>query len=170
MRNTPHTPEEYQAAFWAKVNKTPSCWLFEGRKWGSVGSDGYGGFGLHGQKRGAHRLSYEWANGPIPKGMYVLHKCDVPRCVNPSHLFLGTAKDNAQDMVSKGRNPHGVTHTYAKLDDEKVLEMIKLADTDIPRLELARRFGISLRHLYKILSGKSWSHIRKVEQLGEPEA
>ncbi len=88
--------------FWAKVDKSGDCWLWTGAKTGR----GYGAINVlaSGKFGHAHRVSWEMANGIAPPaGMSVCHHCDVPACVRPSHLFLGTAKDNAQDMVAKGR-------------------------------------------------------------------
>ena len=85
--------------FWSKVEKTKDCW-----EW--VGCKTDGGYGRYGRKiklQKAHRISWTLINGEIPKGLFVLHKCDNPSCVKPEHLFLGTAKDNTQDMISKGR-------------------------------------------------------------------
>lgn len=77
------------------------CWLWEG----STGNSGYGKLRVgHSQDYSAHRISFLAFNGPISKGLCVLHKCDVRICVNPDHLFLGTKKQNSQDMVRKGRN------------------------------------------------------------------
>ena len=83
--------------FWAKVNKTESCWLWQG----STNSDGYGRFNPAGRLVGAHRWSWSQINGPIPDGMCILHSCDTPACVNPSHLRLGTQADNIIDMYSR---------------------------------------------------------------------
>lgn len=85
--------------FWKYVNKTESCWFWTGGRtvWG------YGQTNSLGQKNTSHRLSWEIHNGPIPEGLCVLHKCDVPLCVRPDHLFLGTSLDNARDCVEKRR-------------------------------------------------------------------
>jgi HNH endonuclease len=85
--------------FWGRVDKSGECWEWTG----SLGSHGYGEFGVAGDRVLAHRYSYELASGPIPDGLYVCHHCDNRRCVRPDHLFLGTARDNALDMVRKGR-------------------------------------------------------------------
>lgn len=87
--------------FWEKVDKTGDCWEWTGFK----NRQGYGQFQVS-TKNGqpAHRVSFELANGKIPDGMHVCHKCDNPPCVRPDHLFLGTPSDNMKDMVKKGRN------------------------------------------------------------------
>lgn len=76
------------------------CWLWIRR----LDKQGYGRAKLKGKKIGAHRFSWMEHNGPIPKDLFVLHKCDTPACINPNHLFLGTARDNFDDMVRKGRD------------------------------------------------------------------
>ena len=88
--------------FWKKVEPEPNsgCWLWMGTQ------DRYGQFrigGRNGHQVGAHRVAWMLANGLIPMGVHVLHRCDIPTCVNPSHLFLGTRKDNMQDAARKGR-------------------------------------------------------------------
>ena len=87
--------------FWAKVNKTDTCWLWTG----SLAGGGYGQIVDDDQKRDmVHRVSWRLHFGPIPDGLHACHKCDVRNCVNPEHLFLGTRKDNSQDMLAKGRH------------------------------------------------------------------
>ena len=89
--------------FWAYVKFTDSCWLWQGPK-----SNGYGAFG----RKAAHRVSFELTYGPIPIGLYVCHHCDIPPCVRPEHLFLGTNKDNQDDATRKGKRlqPKSLEH------------------------------------------------------------
>jgi hypothetical protein len=100
------TEADVVARFWAKVRKGDGCWEWQA----SRNSSGYGWFrfGPQGSRTptGAHRVSYVLTKGPIPEGMQVLHRCDNPPCVNPSHLFLGTNDDNHADKVAKGRHPN----------------------------------------------------------------
>lgn len=87
--------------FWAKTIPEPNtgCWLWMGSTWGG----GYGQVRINRRTRFAHRVAWEVSNGPIPNGLFVLHRCDNPPCVNPAHLFLGTHQDNMDDMMRKGR-------------------------------------------------------------------
>lgn len=82
------------------------CWLWTGNK----ASTGYGTVIADCQKEYAHRVSYLSLVGDIPEGLYVLHRCDTPLCVNPKHLFLGTHMDNMKDKIAKGRVPSGNSH------------------------------------------------------------
>jgi len=113
----------------------------------------------------AHRFSWLIANGPIPEGLWVLHKCDNPPCVNPDHLFLGTPLDNVNDMLKKGRGKHyrlppisrpGEKHPFAKLTDAKV-RLIR-ADTR-PDAEIAADYGVSRTVIWEVQARRTWRHI-----------
>jgi HNH endonuclease len=85
--------------FWAKVRKSDGCWVWIGARHQVAGEATYGDFGKFGP---AHRFSWILANGQIPPGLLILHKCDIKHCVNPRHLYLGTGKDNARDYKERG--------------------------------------------------------------------
>ena len=87
--------------FWSWVDKgdEDDCWEWKGGK-----TEGYGQLNYHGVQSRAHRIAWELKNGEIPDGMYICHSCDNPSCCNPNHLFMGTAKDNTDDCISKDRH------------------------------------------------------------------
>lgn len=106
-------------------------------------------------------MSYELSNGPIPAGMHVLHRCDVPLCVRPSHLFLGSNYDNIRDRMRKGRSSHkgaaGVRNTKAKLTPIEVLEIKALCDAiAMPRWKIGEHYGVSASAIHHIASGRNW--------------
>ena len=96
----------------------------------SVNHSGYGkiGYTFNGKKKfiGAHQAAWIVTNGPIPRGMFVCHKCDNPPCVNDNHLFLGSSLDNSRDSVRKGRNSKGISHGMVKLTERKIQEIRKV--------------------------------------------
>lgn len=104
----------------------------------------------------AHRFSYEYFKEKIPEGLRVCHRCDNPACVNPSHLFLGTAKDNTEDMVAKGRSLRGEKSPNAKLTKVAVAEIReKLKNGTIGR-RLAEEYGVDPNTISKIRLNKRW--------------
>lgn len=93
--------EKFKKRFWKKVRKTSGCWIWRAGK-----RRGYGIIGIKDHVVTAHRASWIIHKGGDPSGLIVCHKCDVPTCVNPEHLFLGTALDNMWDCIEKGRSWH----------------------------------------------------------------
>ena len=89
--------------FWSKVDRSGSCWIWTGSRQGShrPHERKYGSFFVEGKRRNAHVVSYEISVGPVPAGMVVMHLCDNPPCVNPSHLKPGTQKQNVWDYHGK---------------------------------------------------------------------
>jgi HNH endonuclease/Helix-turn-helix domain len=146
--------------FWEKVKKgTPEeCWTWTAHR---LKSGGYGQFALHGKPKRAHRISYELANGPIPKGLYVCHTCDTPSCVNPNHLFLGTNSQNILDCIKKGRfiTAKRIAALRKKLTPENIHQIRKLAADGKTQREIASRFQVNHATIGAILRGQTWKHV-----------
>lgn len=142
--------------FWSKVSivNLLSCWQWTG----AISSCGYGHITVDKVDHLAHRFAWIVTKGAIPSGSFVLHRCDNKRCVNPGHLFLGTHKDNMKDMVNKGRAARGDIHGNSKLSLDQVLAIRRLFGT-IPVTEIARRFDVAFKTVYRIAHRESWKHI-----------
>jgi len=132
------------------------CWL-----WSSYcGSTGYGRFSSNNKMFWSHRVSWEIHKGKIPKGLCVLHKCDIPSCINPDHLFLGTQAENVKDCVKKGRHKFGLmrgeNQVNSKLTEKDILEIRK---SSLTQTEIAKIYKIKQATVSGIKLRKSWKHI-----------
>jgi len=137
------------------------CWIWrlEVNNWG------YGKIKIKGRTVSAHRASYSEFIGGIPDKLCVLHRCDVPSCVNPDHLFLGTHQDNSDDRGRKGRakgaikrERHGEANPNAKLTEKKVLE---IRSSKEPSDILAKKYNVSSGYISEIKAGKKWSYLNE---------
>lgn len=161
--------------FWEKVDKNGPipehcpelgpCWLWTG----SRNHRGYGYLGLGGSdggKDGAHRISWRLHFGGILTILDVLHHCDNPPCVRPDHLFAGTAQDNVDDMMAKGRNPtewgtsrQGERNASARLSEIQVVEIWRLSQAGMTHKAIALHMGCTEPTVWKILNRRSWQHV-----------
>lgn len=130
-------------------------------EWPNIKRGRYGSISVSGKSTRTHRLAYEIAIGPIPDGLWVLHKCDNPSCFRPVHLFLGTARDNTLDCVQKGRKnaPFGERHSKAKLTDEDARLIRTLYAKGLPERMLAESCGVTRQCVREVVTGRSWKHI-----------
>lgn len=122
-----------------------SCWEWQGNRLG----DGYGTFSFQHQMWRAHRASYVVNVGPIPDGMFVCHRCDNPPCCNPTHLFLGSPKDNHSDMFRKKRHP-----LAGRLSEAQVASLKVRIDAGEPIQALADEFGVHYTTIWRRVSGR----------------
>lgn len=146
-----------------KFERGPGCW-----EWiAGLTRTGYGKIGGGPNESDtplAHRVMYEMTYGPVPEGMYVLHRCDVPSCVRPDHLFLGTQKDNMDDMQAKGRKVvtvlRGEAGTLAKLSWLQVREIReRYAAGGITQKALGREYGVNDVTVSLIVNYKTWKEV-----------
>jgi hypothetical protein len=142
------------ASFWAKIEKTRTCWLWTG----GLSPKGYGVHWIgRGYKR-AHRYSYQLATGIDPGRYVVMHSCDNRRCVNPEHLSLGSQTENIADMDRKGRRnaPRGTSHGCAALTESQVRAI--RADPR-PHAKIAGDYPVSKSGIGAIKAGRTWKHL-----------
>jgi hypothetical protein len=143
---------------------------------------GYGLINIGQRQHGVHRVVWELANGPIPKGLQVQHWCNVPACINLEHLSVGTPKQNSQWMVTSGRTgripsetllrgdrhparirpgylPRGERHGMSKLTAEDVLAIRARNQAGEPRASIAASFGIAKATIWWIVTRRTWKHV-----------
>jgi hypothetical protein len=154
----PPTPER----FWSHVNRTANaedCWEWQGTRH----PKGYGQIRWNGQGEKAHRLAWMLTYGEITdKALQVCHHCDCPPCCNPQHLFLGTNKDNSDDMWRKGRHPilKGEESGVARFMNEDIRRIRHLyADEQQAIASLARQYGCGESTIRNIVQRRTWRHI-----------
>lgn len=136
------------------VKTADGCWLWTGSQ-----KYGYGRVMIGGVRKLAHRWAFEIYRGESPDGLCVCHTCDVPLCVNPDHLFLGTRADNVADMDAKKRRvpPRGERNAHAKLSAEKVRA---IRSSHLRNAEIARQYDVSKVLIGLIKRGAVWGHVQ----------
>lgn len=154
------SPEPYDdpsviLRFWSKVSHSTdrdACWEWSGWRQEEMP---YGQIQVAGRKWLTHRLSWVLHNHClIPPGKRVLHKCDNPPCVNPRHLFLGTGRDNATDMVSKDRHPKAMTPKLTQALADEIREVYAAGGVAYPQLQA--RYGVARSTISRIINGHIW--------------
>jgi hypothetical protein len=130
-------PQDEAERFWSLVDRTGACWTWLGKR-----VNGYGQFRRNSPRRMemAHRVAWELTNGSVPKGLWVLHRCDNRLCCHPDHLFVGTAQDNSDDMINKGRSKR-------RLTDGQIEEIRQSAE---PSRLIAPRYGVTHAYIRRL--------------------
>jgi len=149
-----------QSSFESRLIPEPNsgCWLWFGMQ---RNGKAYGVFCWKNKSLSAHRAAWEIYFGPIPPGMNVCHKCDVPMCVNPEHLFIGTQLDNMTDCRKKGRNraPIGEKQHLSKLSDDAVRN-IRSDHDNFSLREMAEKFGVNKSTIDRVIKRRTWKHVQ----------
>jgi len=148
-----------------KVFYSPDgCWYWTG----SVYTNGYGRIralrSKEGKRRLVHRVYYELVIGPIPNGLFICHRCDNRLCINPDHLFLGTAGDNVRDCVAKGRltqyDKRGERHPQAVLTNKMVVAIrAKYIAGGVLQRQLAKEYGVKQGQISRVIRKEGWPHV-----------
>lgn len=161
--------ERFEAQYTPEPNT--GCWLWVG----FIDHGGYGKIQAQGRPRRAHRYALEQATGKNPSGLFACHRCDQPACVNPAHLFWGTARDNNHDMIAKGRERYlsgadhpmsrhpenarrGARHHKTKMVEADVAELRRLRHKGFPLKVLSEWFKVRESTVSRIANGVRWAN------------
>jgi endogenous inhibitor of DNA gyrase (YacG/DUF329 family) len=127
---------------------------------GALNNGGYGSIRYEGKVWIAHRLAFEIFVGQIPPGALICHRCDVRACINPAHLFVGSARDNSSDMTAKGRQANGDRSGAAKLTAAQVIAIRSAyLDRTLSQGELSASYGVSRITISNIIHRQTWRHL-----------
>ncbi len=139
------------------VDKTDGCWNWTGH----TNKKGYGLFHYKDSANLSHRVSYNLFVGEIPKDKMVLHHCDNPTCVNPEHLYVGTALDNSNDMVNRGRANYvrGEESGMSKLTDGDVYVIRDLVSIGTKTKAIAQLMEVDVSTINRAATGRAWKHL-----------
>ena len=177
---------DWDDLFWSRVHPEAlsGCWLWHS----TVNREGYGVLRWRGRQHKAHRLAFQFATGIAPGDLFVCHRCDVPACVNPDHLFLGTPAENMADRDAKGRTSRGEKHSramegkaprgdatfarrhperlrrgeahpHAKLTAEQVESIRSALSAGETQPSLARKYGVAKSLIWAIGTRRAWRHV-----------
>ncbi len=150
-RQQTNTPE----VFWTRVKKTRKCWLWTKH----TDKDGYGNFWVKDKPIRTHIYVMLYTlKVKIPKGSFVCHTCDNPTCVRPSHLFIGTPKQNSEDRDAKGRGIRGEKCHLAKLTAKAVKYIRSLHKPN--HRKIAEQYGVTRSVISNMLRGLTWKHVK----------
>ena len=150
--------------FWAKVEKTTTCWLWRGS---TNGSRGYGQIWWGGRLHPAHRISYEMVNGSVPVGLELDHLCRTRACVRPDHLEAVSHSTNmkrASDTIADARalwQARGSQHGSAKLTEATVVIILEHLAAGASCFSLASQYGINRSNIQRIRNGITWRHVAR---------
>jgi hypothetical protein len=158
----PSIPENDISRFLSRLDRTSSpdgCWLWTGGMTGNGRGAAYATIDGVYRQCPAHRLAYMIFHGDIPEGLFVCHHCDIPRCCNPDHLFIGTNRDNMIDMYRKGRNkqPRGESCSQSRLTLEQAKDILRrYKPYKVTTKMLADEYGVSMGAIAGIVRGRNW--------------
>ena len=135
------------------------CWDWSGR----IPSNGYGTIHFKGKTYRAHRVSMMVMRNEDPGELYVCHKCDNKKCVNPDHLFLGTSSENLMDASRKGRIAFGSRSGNSKLSEKDIVAIFEMEKSGKNAREISEMFPVSQSQICRILTNKTWNREKKIQ-------